>query len=424
MVGAASEVPAAPPAASMTPPHPALSPPLATAVPPGTTIAPPAPFGGRARLYILRVDFPDQASTRKRSDFKDASGNGLLDRMADYWKEGSRGRFTLDTTLSRHVYRLPQKRARYVSNPGQMIRDAVALASRAGDEGEKSELEAYGPDVVVVFFAGPGAESDIEHRQPGLPWSNAYGGLAIAKIGNKTIRQGMVVAEDPLHDLSPFGVLNHEFGHVLGLPELYAPGKAHEGVGVWDLMGQGTWVGMGEQPPQLSAWSKLRLGWVDPIDVKSSQHIKLPLVQRSGQVVRILTHAESTQEYFLIENRARLGADKGLKGEGLLIWHVDEAKTSFRRSQDDPRHKRVDLLTADGWPSDLDIGHAQGGNRGDAGDPWAKRASGPSPGGSPSTDAYDGTPGRFSIRKISPPGEIMEFDIIFEETLSPELDPG
>ena len=44
----------------------------------------------------------------------------------------------------------------------------------------------------------------------------------------------------------------------------HAPGGAtHEGIGVWGLMGQGTWIDKGRRPPHPSAWSKLRLGWVD-----------------------------------------------------------------------------------------------------------------------------------------------------------------
>jgi immune inhibitor A len=226
----------------------------------------------------------------------------------------------------------------------------------------------------------------------------------------------MVIAEDPMHGLSPFGVMCHEFGHVLGLPELYAPNKAHEGVGIWGLMGQGTWVGMGDSPPHPSAWCKLKLGWVDPILVDKTQKMTLPSVSRSGRVIKIYARGPDTPtEYFLIENRERRGADRLLPGAGLLVWHIDEGLTSFRRSQDERSHKRVDLLTADSWPSHLDIGHAAGGNRGDAGDPWSARALGPGPDTQPSTGAYGGSRGRFSLRNISPSGEMMTFDVVFEE---------
>lgn len=369
----------------------------------------------RSRVLFLRVQFPDQPSTRPFSDFQNESRSGLVDRMVSYYDEVSSRRFRIEPVVSRKVYTLPKKRAAYVSQPGTMIRDALRLASEPAPAGEPDLIASAKPDIVVVSFAGPGAESDIARKAKGLPWSNAVQGTGFARAGDTAIDRGMVVAEDPFDPLSPFGVMCHEFGHVLGLPELYAPNKVHEGIGIWGLMGQGTWVGRGDVPPHLSAWSKLQLGWVDPIVVDSTQRMSLAGVARSAQVVKIYAKGpEAPWEYFLIENREQRGADRRIPGPGLLVWHVDERQTSYRRSQDQVGHKRLDLLTADSWPSHLDVGHTRGGNRGDAGDPWADRKQGPGPDTQPGTGSYDGTRGRFSIENISPPGEVMTFDVVFE----------
>lgn len=379
----------------------------------------------RTRVLFLRVAFPDQPSSRPASDFRNPSRSGLIDRLVSYYDEVSSRRFHIDPIVSEKVYTLPKKRAAYVSQPGNMIRDALALASRPAPDGEQALLAGARPDVVVVTFAGPGAESDIAKQAQGLPWSNAVEGPGFAQVGDKRIDRGMVVAEDPFAPLSPFGVMAHEFGHVLGLPELYAPNKPHEGIGIWGLMGQGTWVGRGDMPPHPCAWSKLTLGWVDPIVVERSQTVTLPSVAKSAQVVKIYAKGPSEPwEYFLIENREQSGADRRIPGPGLLIWHVDERQTSYRRSQDDATHKRVDLLTADSWPSHLDLGHANGGNRGDAGDPWAARKDGPGPDGKPSTGAYDGTRGRFAIRNVSPAGDVMTFDVVFDGDPLPTRAPA
>lgn len=373
------------------------------------------------KTVVLRASFPELASIGKRRRFTNSEETGLVDRLGLYLAEASRGRLRLEATVSNKIYALPRPRKSYFSKPAHMLRDALALADRPAPAGERAMIEAADADLVILFFAGPAAETDMKRAFRGkLPWSNAVASLGYTLANGQRIQNGAVVGENPLAKLDPFGVLCHEVGHILGWPELYAPNKDHEGIGVWGLMGQGTWVGRGKAPPHPSAYAKLMSGWVDARVVETSESVELPAVQTSGEVIKIFARGpEYPREYFLIENRQKIGFDRSLRGEGLLIWHIDERRTSFRRSQDIPTHKRVDLLTADSWPSHLDIGHSNGGNRGDAGDPWSDRTEGPGPETRPGTGSYDGTPGRFAIRNISPSGEIMSFDIEFLPETTP-----
>jgi hypothetical protein len=238
-----------------------------------------------------------------------------------------------------------------------------------------------------------------------------------------------------------------------------------EGIGVWGLMGQGTWLGHGEQPPHLCAWSKLQLGWVDAETVtRTTLGVELPAVERVPRVLRVAANPDDFREYYLLENRARVGADAALPGAGLLVWHVDERVDGFRTSQNDVRHPRLRLVEADGR-DDLAHGHGAGGNRGDATDPWAgpppwhRRAAAPlmlvgaalvaaavlrgarprplagvflrlalaavvlglaavlraapvcGP-GTPGMASYDGGTVRLVVRGLSPAGDPMRFDVL------------
>lgn len=67
------------------------------------------------------------------------------------------------------------------------------------------------------------------------------------------------------------GVFAHEFGHDLGLPDLYdtaAPTNASEnGTGFWTLMSSGSWASddpytIDTKPVHMGAWEKLALGWL------------------------------------------------------------------------------------------------------------------------------------------------------------------
>ena len=99
--------------------------------------------------------------------------------------------------------------------------------------------------------SGPGRESRLGTPEVGDPWSNYTNVTPPARAAGATFDEACVIAATEAPPFSSFGVLCHEYGHLLGLPELYAPGGAtHEGIGVWGLMGQGTWVGRGSQPPR------------------------------------------------------------------------------------------------------------------------------------------------------------------------------
>ena len=66
------------------------------------------------------------------------------------------------------------------------------------------------------------------------------------------------------------GVVAHEYGHDLGLPDLYdAIGPGDTDVSFWDLMSTGSHSGPLFQtiPAHMGAWSKYVLGWDDPVEL-------------------------------------------------------------------------------------------------------------------------------------------------------------
>ncbi|MEO5609214.1 MAG: immune inhibitor A domain-containing protein [Ornithinibacter sp.] len=64
------------------------------------------------------------------------------------------------------------------------------------------------------------------------------------------------------------GVFAHEFGHDLGLPDLYDTAGGDNGTGFWTLMSGGSWMNHGKDsigttPGYMGPWEKLQLGWLD-----------------------------------------------------------------------------------------------------------------------------------------------------------------
>jgi immune inhibitor A len=64
------------------------------------------------------------------------------------------------------------------------------------------------------------------------------------------------------------GVFAHEFGHDLGLPDLYDTAGGENGTGFWTLMSSGSWLDdgkdtIGNKPGHMGAWEKFQLGWLN-----------------------------------------------------------------------------------------------------------------------------------------------------------------
>jgi hypothetical protein len=134
--------------------------------------------------------------------------------------------------------------------------------------------------------------------------------------------------------MGSISVVSHEFGHMLGLPDLYArpetPGS--EGVGVWCTMSTGH--GRDGKPLHFSAWCKDQLGWLKPcvIDPRVKQKLILAPIERApNEVYKVLVRPDAS-EYLLLENRMKTGYDRDIPGEGLLIWRVVDGKPVLEES--------------------------------------------------------------------------------------------
>jgi len=64
------------------------------------------------------------------------------------------------------------------------------------------------------------------------------------------------------------GVFVHEYGHDLGLPDLYDTSGGENGTGFWTLMSSGSWLDdgkdtIGNMASHMGAWEKFQLGWLN-----------------------------------------------------------------------------------------------------------------------------------------------------------------
>jgi len=323
---------------------------------------------GALRCLVLLVDFVDKPGVRPPADVQDmlfSRGTYPTGSMRDYYQENSYGQLDVDGQV-RGWLRMPQPYSSYADgqsgmgayprNTQKLVEDALTAAAQ---QVNFQDVDADGDlfvDGLFVVHAGSGAETAIDPTaRAATIWSHQWNVPQPFVSNGVTAYAYCTTPED-----GQIGVFCHEFGHMLGLPDLYDTTYRSTGVGQWCAMGTGSWNGGGRTPGHFCAWVKARLGWIAPSNATGAAALQLVAHDRSA-VHRLWTGGVVANDYLLIEARQRTGFDSALPGSGLLIWRIDETQRDNTR----PGAYLVGLEQADGR-HDLELGR----NTGDAGDPY------------------------------------------------------
>ncbi len=303
------------------------------------------PSGIRKNLLIL-ANFSDTETTYSQADF-----NGLMNQenyngtgsFRDFYIENSGGLLDITTTVSLWIT-LPNTHDYYgpESKWGEFAYDAIQAAFAVGVDFSEFDNNADGEvDGVAIIHQGGGQEvtsntSDIWSHS----WTLSSAGYSSQErtFNNVVVNSYTVQPEQygSSGNRTTIGVICHEFGHSLGVPDYYdvdyASNGSYKGTGNWDLMGSGAYNGnpSGSQPAHVNAYEKNVLGWNTTLTLSSPQSVVLEPSLTAGQVLRINTATEG--EFFLLENKQLSGFDQYLPGKGLLIYHVDENYINAHRS--------------------------------------------------------------------------------------------
>ncbi len=389
---------------------------------PGVQSGPPLrnrPLGTRAAgtdpVIVLPIEFTDIThSASHNAAYFDSMMNAASGQSVNaFYEENSYGNFGMQSTIGSWV-----RSARTMASYGQdgsgvddangpiyrLVTEAVQLADPSINFAQFDRDNNSVVDHIVVVHAGGAQESSSNtnliwsHRWAVIDANPSLPGDQALRADGVQIYGYVMISED-----SPIGVVAHEFGHDLGLPDLYDTDSSSLGVGEWDIMGSGSWNGnpRGTSPSHFGAWSKAKLGWLTPIDVTApllSQSI--PQVENTSRAYRLTVKTSSAgDEYFLVENRQQIGFDAALPGAGLLTWHIDDSV----QNNDNDAHRLVDLEEHDQA--------ANGDTPDDAGDPWVSDAVGFGPDTIPNSNGYGNVRTGWKVRNIGPSGPTMTADL-------------
>ncbi|MCL2416811.1 MAG: M6 family metalloprotease domain-containing protein [Bacteroidales bacterium] len=315
--------------------------------------------GSSVRIPVILVGFSDQPFTRSEQDFVNMfnqpnfSVGGATGSVRDYFYDISHGQLDLQADVF-GPFILPGPISRFTNNTTEvggttlcdnsgnsqdMARLAIDLAiSQGGANFANYAVSGIVPTVHIIF-AGHGTEAGAPRCQS--IWSHAWSiqpaitrnGVTLGVFSTSPELRGNS-NNNPSGDLGTIGVIVHELGHsLLGWPDSYSVVTNQENrcvdLGTWCVMAGGVWNGNpgGSTPARPSAWFVVDAGWAEEVTLSTPQNATMPNPTQTGIVFRINTTTPG--EYFLLENRQRVGWDAFIPASGMLIYHVDRTSAAL-----------------------------------------------------------------------------------------------
>lgn len=358
------------------------------------------------RILALRFNFPEEIPDNPLT-----SGNGLMDYRSPAEFEADYGH-SIDPSphdslyfaqhlaslglyydfVSRHkltlqwdvwppgdtvTYTAPRQMA-YYGDPDsvearlkEFFRDCIRVADSVTPELHFADYQS-----VIIFHAGSDRQNDIGF--PSTPHDLFTGFIksadpVVVDSGSDSVMSALMMPEQASQDNRATALnaaLAHEFGHQLGLVDLYSTRTGFTQLGDFALMdnnGFGVGIDFGFEkvfqtfgvfPIYMSAWSRAYLGFDEVLELPAGSPLWLAAVALDTSAARIAKISISKFEYFLVENRQQetdttsgipfakadpvtgviIGPARNqilripsgeydflLPGNGLLIYHVDES---------------------------------------------------------------------------------------------------
>ena len=328
------------------------------------------PTIGEVRGLILLVNFTDAEMQpqydidvfKRRMNEVGCTEYGATGSARDYFMSQSYGKFMPTFDIYGPVP-LQHSYAYYGANDGfGNDRNAAAMISEAcqyahdnyGVDFADYDFDNDGEvDFVYVIYAGH-AESYGASENTIWPHASRLEAWGIdCELDGKKVNMYACSCELKYATgttLEGIGTFCHEFGHVLGLPDIYntrATSTSYN-LGYWDIMDQGCYNNGSNTPASYSSFERFSLGWLE-YTVLDTPAFDIELPEITENDVAYVIPTKNQNEFFTLENRQRKNWDKYQPGTGMLILHIDYDETAWRNNMVNAGlYPRYDLVEADG----------------------------------------------------------------------------
>lgn len=319
---------------------------------------PSGDFHGSKKGIIILVAFndidftvenPQQSFSEMVNKEGYTNSYGAVGSVHDYFKAQSRGAFDLTFDVV-GPYKAPQNAEYYGENNSygsdKNVRQLITWAMRAADDDvnyKDYDWDGDGEvDQVFVLYAGYG---EAQYAPSWTIWPHeSQLGMQSFRLDGVTLNTyacGQELEGNSGNRMAGLGTICHEFTHCMGLPDFYDTNKnsgsssTNYGTGTWDLMCGGSYNGNSWIPAAYTGYERNFCGWLDYCVLKEDDAYvvsDLKPIEEGGQVF-VVYNPGSESEYYIFEHRNRnVGWDRGLAGQGLLIYHVNHDANRWRNN--------------------------------------------------------------------------------------------
>ena len=363
---------------------------------------------GQVTGLTVLVEFTDLQSTVTPADVDDMlnganyAANGNFCSVREYYRLVSGGKLDYSNVVVGPI-RLSRSQTFYKNT--LLVREAMDIvAAQLNNDFSRFDSQRQGIiDAVSFMYAG-------RTVYEGELWPHNF--QIDLRYGSYRTGQYMLTSMGRSRvDLS-IGTFCHESGHLLcRFPDMYDYGtrdgdfESSHGIGVYCLMGSGNHLDRGRIPSPVCGYLRDLVGWADnQVSLNSIGEFQ---ARHSDYRTVLKYETDRPNEYFIVENRSRLGLDAGLPAAGLAVYHCDWLGSNEWQGGTADKHYQCGLLQADGH---LDL--ERNVNGGDAGDLFFSRDGVVlSHSTMPSSRQWDGAESGLIVGDIGAPGEIVRFRV-------------
>ena len=275
-------------------------------------------------------------------------------------------------------------------------------------------------EIDMVFFMVAGYSSSYSGNNSGYLWPHMsylidwwsgwppqpyiYDGMRMGTYASSCEIYGWESQGYPMPNA--IGTICHEFGHVLGLPDLYDTDYSSSGgesnhPDDWDVMAGGSHYNIGRTPVGYSLWERWELGFTNEPPTLSLGSYTLSALDSSN--TGFMMQSPNEYEFFLFENRQQNKWDSALPGHGLVITRVDYSNEQVWWNNEvncNPAHNYYELVRSSGAGS------------GEVPFPGSRNVTFINSSSYPSLATWAGETCEFGLRDISEDDKIITFNVV------------